>query len=66
MSDDQPGGTPEETARVLPGATFECVRCHTRYSAEELAKLPELTCGNCGYRIFRKVRSPIAKTLKAE
>ncbi|HUI01461.1 MAG TPA: hypothetical protein VLX56_07510 [Nitrososphaerales archaeon] len=51
---------------VLPEATFECVRCHTRYSGEELARLPELTCGSCGYRIFRKVRGPVAKTLKAE
>ena len=56
---------PEE-ARVFSGPTFECVRCGTRFSAEELAALPEATCSNCGYRIFRKVRGPTAKTLKAE
>jgi DNA-directed RNA polymerase subunit RPC12/RpoP len=51
---------------VFPGATFECVRCGSRFSGEELAKLPELTCSNCGYRVFRKVRGGSAKTLKAE
>ena len=51
---------------VFPGATFECVRCGSRFSGEELAKLPELTCSNCGYRVFRKVRAQVAKTLKAE
>ena len=56
----------EDAAKVLPGATFECVRGGTRFSGEELARLPETTCSNCGYRIFRKVRSPVAKTLKAE
>lgn len=56
----------EDAVKVLPGATFECVRCGTRFTGEELSKLPELTCSNCGYRIFRKVRGPAAKSLKGE
>jgi len=56
----------EVAVKVFPGASFECVRCGTRFSGEELAKLPEVTCSNCGYRIFRKVRSQVAKTLKGE
>jgi len=62
-------GLPDEkevAVKVFPGAAFECVRCGTRFSGEELAKLPEVTCSNCGYRIFRKVRSLDAKTLKGE
>jgi DNA-directed RNA polymerase subunit RPC12/RpoP len=55
----------EDAVKVFPGATFECVRCGTRFSGEELTKLPETTCSNCGYRIFRKVRRPAAKALKA-
>ena len=51
---------------VSPGATIECVRCGSRFSARELANLPERTCSNCGYRIFRKVRGHVAKTLKGE
>ncbi len=61
-----PAEKKEGVVKVLPGATFECVRCGTRYSSEELSKLPELTCGNCGYRIFRKVRGPAVKSLKGE
>lgn len=62
------GKAPDEevTVNVFPGAIFECVRCGSRFSGEELAKLPELTCGTCGYKIFRKVRSQTTKTLKAE
>ena len=57
------GETPKE---ILPEAIFECTRCGTRVKAEELSKLPEPTCANCGYKIFRKVRAPAAKQLKAE
>jgi DNA-directed RNA polymerase subunit RPC12/RpoP len=62
-------GPPSEgqlAVKVFPGATFECVRCGSRFSGEELARLPELTCSNCGYRIFRKVRGQVTKTLKGE
>lgn len=50
--------------KSLPGAVYECVRCGTRTTQEELAKLPEVKC-ICGYRIFKKVRPPVVKQLKA-
>lgn len=62
----EPVPTEEIAVKVFPGATFECVRCGTRFSGEELAKLPELTCTTCGYKIFRKVRGQTTKTLKGE
>ncbi|MFN4336380.1 MAG: RNA polymerase Rbp10 [Candidatus Nitrosocaldus sp.] len=43
---------------------YECIRCGTRTNSEELQSLPELKC-ICGFRIFRKVRPPIAKRVKA-
>jgi DNA-directed RNA polymerase subunit RPC12/RpoP len=52
--------------QIFPDATYECVRCGTRVTGAELAKLPEPTCANCGYRIFRKVRGPAVKSLKGE
>jgi DNA-directed RNA polymerase subunit RPC12/RpoP len=52
--------------KVFPEATYECLRCGTRVSGAELAKLPEPTCANCGYRLFRKVRGQMVKTLKGE
>lgn len=35
------------------GVLYECVRCGTPVSAEELAQLPEIKC-ICGYRILKK------------
>jgi DNA-directed RNA polymerase subunit P len=58
--------TKEKQMEILPGVTYECVRCGTRTSGDELAKLPELRCPNCGYRIFRKVRGSLVKDVKAE
>ena len=52
--------------KILSGARYECVRCATPVTGDELAKLPEPTCANCGYKVFRKVRGPAAKSLKAE
>jgi DNA-directed RNA polymerase subunit RPC12/RpoP len=56
----------ENVKRVFPSATYECVRCGTKVEGAELAKLPSPTCANCGYRVFRKVRMPVAKKLKGE
>lgn len=47
-------------------ALYECVRCGTRITGKELAKLPSPTCSNCGYRVFKKVRGTDPKNLRAE
>lgn len=46
------------------GVGYECVRCGTTSSGEQLAALPEIKC-ICGYRVFRKARPPVVKQLKA-
>ena len=56
----------ENEKQIFPGAMYECVRCGTRVTGKELAKLPEPTCANCGYRAFRKVRQPGIKNLEAQ
>jgi len=43
---------------------YECINCGTKTTMEELSTLPELKC-ICGFRIFKKVRPPLAKSLKA-
>ena len=43
---------------------YECIYCGTQTSSTELASLPEVKC-ICGYKVFRKVRSPVVKQLKA-
>jgi DNA-directed RNA polymerase subunit P len=49
---------------ALGGVTYECVRCGTQVSAEQLAQLPEIKC-ICGYRVLRKARPNIVKQVKA-
>ncbi|MGH9991262.1 MAG: RNA polymerase Rbp10 [Nitrososphaera sp.] len=44
--------------------SYECMRCGTPVTVEELSKLPEIKC-ICGFRVFRKARPPIVKQLKA-
>jgi DNA-directed RNA polymerase subunit P len=51
---------PENIANV----TYECMRCGTGVTVEELSRLPEIKC-ICGFRVFRKARPPIVKQLKA-
>jgi DNA-directed RNA polymerase subunit P len=53
-----------QPVKVFPGAVYECVRCGTRTTQEELSSLPEVKC-ICGYRVFRKVRPSVVKQIKA-
>ena len=48
----------------MGAVTYECMSCGTNVTAEELSYLPEIKC-ICGFRVFRKVRQPIIKQLKA-
>jgi DNA-directed RNA polymerase subunit P len=43
---------------------YECMRCGTPVTNEELSKLPEIKC-ICGFRVFRKARQHIVKQVKA-
>jgi DNA-directed RNA polymerase subunit P len=52
------------SSEVLGGVTYECMRCGTIVTVEELSRLPEIKC-ICGFRVFRKSRQPIVKQLKA-
>lgn len=61
MSQEPPKPQPE---KVFAGAVYECVRCGTRTTQEELSKLPEVKC-ICGYRVFRKARPSVVKQIKA-
>jgi len=47
------------------GPMYECVRCGRRVDFRELERYISFRCPFCGYRIFRKVRAPIVKRLKA-
>lgn len=55
---------PEEPVKVFQSSIYECVRCGTKTSQEELSNLPEVKC-ICGYRVFRKVRPSVVKQIKA-
>ncbi|MDG6916723.1 MAG: RNA polymerase Rbp10 [Nitrososphaerota archaeon] len=69
MSEAAPAAAPETTAKEQPakvfaGAVYECVRCGTKTTQEELSRLPEVKC-ICGYRVFRKARPSVVKQIKA-
>lgn len=49
---------------VLGSVTYECMRCGTNVTIEELSGLPEIKC-ICGFRVFRKARQPVVKQIKA-
>ncbi len=50
---------------IREGPTYECVRCGRRVSQHDLQRYISFRCPYCGYRIFRKVRAPIVKRVKA-
>jgi DNA-directed RNA polymerase subunit P len=67
MSEEKPPevpAAPEAPQKVFAGAVYQCVRCGTVTTQEELARLPEVKC-ICGYRVFRKARPSVVKQIKA-
>ncbi len=62
-SSETPGET-QPAGKVFGGVVYECVRCGTRVTADELAQLPEIKC-ICGYRVLKKARPPVVKQVKA-
>ncbi len=55
----------EKEPELHSGPVYECVSCGRRVSYKELERYISFRCPFCGYRIFRKVRAPIVKRLKA-
>jgi len=47
------------------GPVYECLKCGGHFNLAELDKYISFRCPECGYRIFRKVRPPIVKKVKA-
>jgi DNA-directed RNA polymerase subunit P len=47
------------------GPVYECVKCGRRVPHKDLQRYISFRCPYCGYRIFRKVRAPIVKRVKA-
>jgi DNA-directed RNA polymerase subunit P len=47
------------------GIYYVCIRCGRLNSAQELATLPEIRC-ECGYRVLKKARPGIVKTVKTD
>ena len=48
----------------LGSVIYDCMRCGTSVTIEELATLPEIKCIS-GFRVFRKGRQPVVKQIKA-
>ncbi|NOJ29739.1 MAG: RNA polymerase Rbp10 [Nitrososphaeraceae archaeon] len=52
------------TNESIGEVSYDCMRCGTSVTIEELSSLPEIKC-ICGFRVFRKARQPIVKQIKA-
>ncbi len=50
--------------KVFGSVIYECERCGTKQSLEELLQLPEIKCISCGYRVLRKVRPLVVKRVE--
>ena len=48
----------------LASIVYECARCGTSQTLEELSRYPELKCKSCGYRVLKKARSQTARKLE--
>jgi len=48
----------------LGSIVYECVRCGTTQTLEELSRFPEIRCKNCGYRILKKVQPRLPKKVE--
>ncbi|MDA4125631.1 MAG: RNA polymerase Rbp10 [Thaumarchaeota archaeon] len=55
----------KDQARVFRSIIYECERCGTKQSLEELSRFPEIRCKNCGFRALKKVGPTVAKRIKA-
>ena len=53
--------TKEEKAQLV----YECLGCGERISFEQFRGDLPFKCPKCQYKVFKKVRPPIAKTVKA-
>jgi DNA-directed RNA polymerase subunit P len=53
-----------ESGKAFGSIVYECERCGTKQTLEELSRFPEIRCKNCGYRALKKVRPPIPKRIK--
>lgn len=49
----------------MSGPIYECISCRSRIPYAKLLEYVSFRCPACGYRIFRKVRPPVVKRLKA-
>ena len=49
------------------GIVYECMRCGARVPSEELElRGGETKCIICGYRILKKVKSPVVKRVQSK
>ncbi len=49
----------------LTGVSYICVRCGEKMSYDQIMTTPEVKCLNCGYRVLKKIRPAVVKTVKA-
>jgi DNA-directed RNA polymerase subunit RPC12/RpoP len=55
------------TEKPVRGLVYECVKCGAKVATEELElRGGGVKCTFCGYRVLKKVRSPVVKRVAAK
>jgi DNA-directed RNA polymerase subunit P len=65
LSDSSTSNAEDQSAKAFGSIVYECENCGTLQTLEEIASFPEIKCKNCGYRVLKKVRPPVVKSVKA-
>lgn len=55
-----------EKKEIPSGVLFECMSCGAKITSEQLIIAPETKCPSCGYRVLKKIRPPVVKTVKSQ
>ena len=51
----------------VPGLVYECVKCGAKVAIKELElRGGGVKCTVCGYRVLKKIRSPVVKRISAK
>lgn len=51
----------QNPARIL----YQCVRCGNEITSDQFTIMLGIKCPNCGFRVLKKIRSPVVKKIKA-
>jgi len=60
-------GDAKMSEQEVPGLVYECVKCGAKVAIKELElRGGGVKCTVCGYRVLKKIRSPVVKRISSK